>query len=80
MDRAWISIVTAVGAFSVSLLSIYLGYNLFLAAATGSFAFEAKDGHASVGLISVAPSLAFAMLGMAVAIYATYRLIGVSRG
>jgi len=30
MDHAWISIIAAIGAFSVALESIYLGYRLFL--------------------------------------------------
>ena len=42
MDRGWISIVAGVGGFSVSLLSIYLGYLLFLAGATGQFEINAQ--------------------------------------
>lgn len=42
MDHAWISIIAAIGAFSVALESIYLGYRLFLASATGEFKFEAS--------------------------------------
>jgi hypothetical protein len=34
--RIWISIVTAIGAFSVSSLSICLGYRLFMVGATGA--------------------------------------------
>ena len=76
MSPVWISITTAVGAYSVSLLSIYLGYLLFLSGATGQFEFSAKAGDGSVGLSSIAPGIAFAFFGMAIAIYATYRLIG----
>ncbi|MBV8450919.1 MAG: hypothetical protein JOZ29_01425 [Deltaproteobacteria bacterium] len=43
MDHAWISIIAAIEAVSVALESIYLGYRLFLAGATGEFKFEASD-------------------------------------
>jgi hypothetical protein len=36
-STVWISIVTSIGAFTVSGLSIFLGYKLFLAGATGQF-------------------------------------------
>jgi hypothetical protein len=74
-QRIWISIVTAIGAFSVSLLSIYLGFRLFMAGATGQFKFTAQAAGGSVGLESVAPGLAFATFGAGVAIYALRRLI-----
>jgi len=57
MDHAWISIIAAIGAFSVALESIYLGYRLFLAGATGEFKFEASVKGGSVGLKSLAPGL-----------------------
>ncbi len=75
LSRVWISIVTAIGAFSVSLLSIYLGYLLFLAGATGQFKFRAEVASGSVGLESVAPGLAFALFGMIVAAIALSKLI-----
>jgi hypothetical protein len=55
--RIWISIVTAIGAFSVSSLSICLGYRLFMVGATGQFKFTAQAAGGSVGLESVAPGL-----------------------
>ena len=76
MGAVWISIVTAIGAFAVSLLSISLGYRLFVLGATGAFKFEASAGGGSVGLESVAPGLAFALFGALIAAYALRRLIG----
>ncbi len=75
MDHAWISIVAAVGAFFVSALSIYLGYRLFLAGATGEFKFKASMSGGSVGFESVAPGLAFAFFGAGLAFWALYRLL-----
>lgn len=74
--RGWISITASLGAFSVSLLSIYLGYKLFMAGAQGAFKFSAAAGGGSVGFESVAPGLAFAFFGAGIAVYALYRLIG----
>jgi hypothetical protein len=71
-----ISIVTAVGAFSVSALSIYLGYRLFVAGATGAFQFVVQSGGVTATLLSVAPGLGFAFFGMGISIYAVRRLIG----
>src|SRR6516164_11657498 len=70
VSTVWISLVAGVGAFSVSLLSIYLGYELFLAGATGAFKFSAQGAGTSVGFESVAPGLAFAFFGAGIAIYA----------
>jgi hypothetical protein len=75
MDHAWISIVAAIGAFLVALQSIYLGYRLFLAGATGDFKFKASMGGGSVGLKSIAPGLAFALFGAIVAFWTVYRLL-----
>jgi hypothetical protein len=75
MDHAWISIVTAIGAFSVAIESIYLGYRLFLAGASGEFKFKASVKSGSVGVKSVAPGLGFALFGAFVAAWAVYRLL-----
>jgi len=75
MDHAWISLVAAIGAFFVSLLSIYLGYRLLLAGATGEFKFKASMNGGSVGSESVAPGLAFALFGAFIAWWALYRLL-----
>ena len=74
-----ISIVTAIGAFSVSGLSIFLGYRLFVAGATGAFQFVVKSGGVTATLLSVAPGLGFAFFGMGIALYAVRRLIGSSK-
>ncbi len=76
MSTVWISLVAGVGAFSVSLLSISLGYRLFLAGATGAFKFSAEGMGASVGLESVAPGICFAVFGAGVALYALRKLMG----
>jgi hypothetical protein len=68
VSTVWISLVAGVGAFSVSLLSIYLGYELFLAGATGAFKFSAQGAGASVGVESLAPGIAFAFFGAAIAV------------
>jgi hypothetical protein len=73
----WISIVTAAGSFSVSMLSIYLGYKLFLAGAAGAFKFTARAGGHNIGFESVAPGLAFAAFGAGIAAWALYKLIAV---
>jgi len=62
--RYLISIITAVGAFLVSALSIYLGYKLFVLGATGGFHFSSGIGGIRLDLVSVAPGLGFAFFGM----------------
>jgi hypothetical protein len=76
MSTVWVSVIAGLGAFSVSLLSIYLGYNLFVAGATGAFKFTAQGAGASVGIESVAPGIAFAFFGAAIAVYALPKLMG----
>ena len=73
-----ISIFTADGAFSVSALSIYLGYKLFVLGATGAFQFAVENGQTKATLASVAPGLGFAAFGMLIDGYALRRLIGSS--
>ena len=76
MSTVWVSIIAGIGAFSVALLSIYLGYELFLAGASGAFKFNVQGAGAMVGFESVAPGLAFALFGASVAIYALRKLMG----
>jgi hypothetical protein len=57
-------------------MSIWLGYKLFIAGATGEFKFSAETEKRKVGLTSVAPGLGFALFGMLIAIFALYKLIG----
>jgi hypothetical protein len=75
LPTIWISVVTAAGAFVVSGLSIFLGYKLFLAGATGAFRFTAHGAGHGVGFESVAPGLAFAAFGAGIAAWALYKLI-----
>jgi len=57
LTPTWISIVTAIGAFCVSAISIFLGYKLFLARATGAFKFAVRAHGHSAGFESVAPGV-----------------------
>jgi hypothetical protein len=75
IDRAWISLVTAVGAFAVGLLCIYLGYDFFKIGATGGFKLSASHNGSSVGLESIVPGLGFAFFGFGVACWALSKLI-----
>lgn len=70
-----ITIFATIGAFSVSALSIFLGYKLFVAGATGRFMFSVVKGEAAVNFFSVAPGLGFALFGMLIAIYALRKVI-----
>jgi hypothetical protein len=76
LSTVWVSIVAGIGAFSVSLRSIYLGCELFLAGATGAFKFSAQGLGGTVGLESLAPGIAFAAFGAAVAAYPLRKLMG----
>lgn len=76
MDRAWITIVVGIGSFLVSIQSIYLGYLLFLAGATGAFKFNAQIGTGSVGLESIAPGSLLFLFGAVLAAYTVQRLVG----
>ena len=78
-STVWISIVTSIGAFTVSGLSIFLGYKLFLAGATGQFQFSVSSGKVSAVLLSVAPGLGFAAFGMLIAVFTLFKLIGSSK-
>ncbi len=64
--RYLISIITSIGAFVVSALSIFLGYKLFVFGATGAFHFSSNIGGIKLDLISVAPGLGFALFGMVI--------------
>jgi hypothetical protein len=72
MITVWISVITAICGFFVSGMSIYLGYKLFLAGATGEFKFNAETEKAKVGIVSVAPGIGFAAFGMFIAIYSPF--------
>lgn len=76
MGRIWITIVTQIGGFSASILSIWLGYRLFVLGATGTFKFSGTGGGNSVGMESVAPGLAFALFGAIIAVALILKTIG----
>jgi hypothetical protein len=78
-STVWISIITSIGAFTVSGLSIFLGYKLFLAGATGQFQFSVSSGKVSAVLLSVAPGIGFAAFGMLIAVFALFKLISGSK-
>jgi hypothetical protein len=76
MDRAWITIVTNVGAFAVSILCIFLGYELLMFGAQGGFKLSLNSNGTSIGLESLAPGIAFAFFGAIVASVTVYKSIG----
>jgi hypothetical protein len=67
LSPVWISIVTSASAMGVSAESIYLGYLLFIAGATGAFKFSLHWGKGEVGLESVAPGIALTIFRAALA-------------
>ena len=68
-SAATLAVVLVLG---VSALSIYLGYRLFLAGATGAFTFRISRGGGNIGLESVAPGSLFIFLGALIAFFAAY--------
>jgi hypothetical protein len=75
MDHALDKPVAAIGAFSVSFLSIYLGYRLFLAGATGEFKFKASLSGGSVGIKKRSAGTGVSLFGALLAGWAMYRLL-----
>ena len=73
--RYLISMITSIGAFSVSALSIFLGYKLFILGATGGFHFSSDAAGIKLDLVSVAPGIGFAFFGMLIAVMALRVLI-----
>jgi len=74
-DTVWISICTCICAFSVSGISIYLGYKLLIKGITGEFKFKSTFSNLTMDVISASSGIAFALLGMIIAIYALVKLI-----
>ena len=75
-DTVWISLVTAIGSYTVSGLCIFLGYKLFVIGATGGFKFSSSITQGWIlDLASAAPGLGFALFGMIIAVYALRKLI-----
>ena len=75
MDRAWITLCAVAGAFAVALLSILVGYRLFVIGAAGGFRFGAAPADESIGFLSVAPGIVVALFGMALAAWTVYRAL-----
>ena len=75
MSHFWITIVCATGGYSVAAFSIFLGYKLLLAGATGQFSFEAGVFGGTFRPKSVAPGIGFASFGMVIAIDTTWHLV-----
>jgi hypothetical protein len=71
-----ISVITAIGAFSVSALAIFLGFMLIEHGTTGSVALEFKIAGGSVNFYSFVPGVAFGLFGAAIAWRALSTLIG----
>jgi hypothetical protein len=79
MGGTWITVIVGIGGFSVAIESIFLGYELFLAGATGTFKFSMGNGGTTVGLESVAPGIGFALFGAIVAVYTIRKMMGPQR-
>ncbi len=79
ISTVWISLVTAIGSFTVSGLCVFLGYKLFLIGATGGFKFSSFTPGWVFDLVNAAPGLGFALFGMIISVYALNRLIGKSK-
>jgi hypothetical protein len=75
MDRAWITLCAVAGAFAVALLSILVGYRLFVIGAAGGFRFGAAPADESIGFLSVAPGIVVALFGMALAAWTVQRAL-----
>lgn len=59
-----ISIVTTLGAFSVSGLSVYCGYDLFRLGVETKVAISANTASESIEMYAVTPGIAFLLFGI----------------
>ena len=73
---SWITIVGEIGAFSFLLLSIWLGYRLFVLGAEGAFKINATMHRWKLRFESVAPGILFAAMGAVVACWTIHRCVG----
>lgn len=77
MNTAYITIVTSIGSFATSVLSIYLGYLLIVSGVDQPAAGVAiKAAGIDVNLFSFVPGLIFAFFGAALAAWTVHRTIG----
>lgn len=61
-----ISLVTAIGAFFVSALSLFLGFFLILHGTTGEVALQIEYQTVKVNFYSLVPGVAFGLFGAAI--------------
>ncbi|HGS4683956.1 TPA: hypothetical protein ACMDWL_004559, partial [Vibrio parahaemolyticus] len=71
-----ISIVTSIGAFSVSGISIYCGYDLFRLGVETKVALTATTSSESLELYAITPGIAFLFFGIYISRKALKTLIG----
>lgn len=71
-----ISIVTAIGAFSVAGISIYCGYDLFRLGVETKVAISASSASESIELYAVTPGIPFLVFGVYISRKALNTLIG----
>jgi hypothetical protein len=71
-----ISVVTALGAFTVSGISIYCGYDLFRLGVETKVAISAKAASESIELYAITPGIAFLVFGVYISRKALKTLIG----
>lgn len=75
MDRAWITLCTLAGSFAVALLSLLLGYRLFVQGARGDFRFSPAIETEGVGFESIAPGIILIVFGMLLATWTVHRAL-----
>jgi hypothetical protein len=71
-----ISIVTAIGSFSVAGMSIYCGYDLFRLGVETKVAISANSASESIELYAITPGIAFLVFGVYISRKALNTLIG----
>jgi hypothetical protein len=72
MDRL-ITLCAIAGSFAVALLSIFLGYRLFVIGAAGGFKFGSTLDSGGVGVESILPGIAFALFGLVLSAWTVMR-------
>lgn len=68
--------MTSIGAFSVSGISIYCGYDLFRLGVETEVALSATSGSESVAIYAITPGIAFLFFGVYISRKALKTLIG----
>jgi hypothetical protein len=75
VEGTLLRVTAAIGSFSASLLSIYLGYRLFIMAARGRFLLGPKVASGEISYPSILPGVLLAVLGLALAAWTAGRLL-----